>query len=222
MFLPLYDEDPSSGHKGARMTAVLVVLNIAIFVLQMVHPEITKQYALLPADVQTHWWTLITNAFLHGGLLHLLGNLWFLWTFGDNVEDHMGSFNFLAFYLACGLLSSVAECISFANANMHFLGASGAISGVLAAYFFLYPDAKVRTLVGGWFWTASIPAWVYIGIWYGMQVLNQMGDPKLSGGVSYAGHIAGFAAGIVLCSIVFPKKPALVAKNNCPYDHRTY
>lgn len=208
MFLPLYDEDPTPTGKGHRMTALLVALNIAIFAMQMVHPEVTRQFVLTPAQVQTHWWTLLTNCFLHGGLAHLAGNIWFLWIFGDNVEDHMGAFNFLAFYLACAMLSSIAECVAFSTMNGHFLGASGAISGVLAAYFFLFPEARVRTL-GGWFFL-SLPAWTFIGLWYAMQIVSQALDPQLAGGVSYAGHIAGFAAGVLLCSTLFPKHSASV------------
>ena len=205
MLLPLYDEEHTHGRTGGRITVLLIFLNLIAFFFQVTQNAMTEPFVLVPAQIHGHWWTLITNTFMHGGPAHIIGNMWFLYIFGDNVEDHMGSFNFLWFYLACGFLSSVAEVFCYPHSYSHFLGASGAISGVMAAYFFLYPDAKVRTMVGAWFFHAWLPAWVLLGGWFAMQVFSQMMDPTMSAGVSFSAHICGFAAGLLLCSIIFPK-----------------
>jgi membrane associated rhomboid family serine protease len=149
--------------------------------------------------------TLLTSMFLHGGLAHLLGNMWFLWIFGDNVEDDLGHLRYLLFYLVCGLLASlahVASTIAFRdNAFIPSLGASGAISGVLGGYILLHPTRRVTVIL--FRVLADVPAYVAVGIWFLFQVVSSLevlGDTR-PGGVAYGAHIGGFLAGLVLVKL---------------------
>lgn len=146
-------------------------------------------------------WTLITHMFLHGGWFHIIGNLWFLWVFGDNVEDAMGPVRFLVFYLLCGLAATIAQISTDPAAAVPMVGASGAIGGVMGAYARLYPRAYVITLVFlGFYWTTvAIPAMAMLGYWFFIQLVN--GLPAIGGmaaGVAFWAHVGGFAAGFLL------------------------
>ena len=154
--------------------------------------------------------TLITSMFMHGGLAHIFGNMLFLWIFGDNIEDRIGHFRYLIFYLVCGVLAGLAHVFStviFAGGNeasllVPSLGASGAISGVLGAYILLFPTRRVTVLLS-WFIT-QVPAFVAIGLWFVFQLisgLGVLGSGSQQGGVAYAAHIGGFIAGLVLIKI---------------------
>ena len=152
------------------------------------------------------YWTLLTSMFLHGGLGHLLGNMLYLYIFGDNVEDAMGHGRYLFFYLTCGILASlshvIATVVTGGNAYMPSLGASGAISGVLAAYLALFPAKRVRVLI--FVFVMDVPAFVAIGLWFAFQLVNgigMLGSGSQAGGVAYAAHIGGFAAGFLLVGI---------------------
>ena len=145
--------------------------------------------------------TLVSHMFMHGGWFHLIGNLWFLWVFGDNVEDAMGSGRFVAFYLACGLGAAFAQIGTDPGSAVPMVGASGAIGGVMGAYAFLYPRARVHTLVplGFYITSVSLPAVFMLGYWFVIQLLG--GIPSLGaqgGGVAFWAHIGGFLAGLVL------------------------
>jgi membrane associated rhomboid family serine protease len=140
--------------------------------------------------------------FLHAGWAHILGNMLFLFVFGLHVERSMGGIRYLAFYLICGLGANALEIATAAGSNAPGLGASGAISGILAAYLVLYPRSHVRTLIplGFVFWTARVPAWVFIGLWFVMQLifgLASISDVN-AGGVAYSAHIGGFLTGLLL------------------------
>ena len=154
--------------------------------------------------------TLITSMFMHGGLAHIFGNMLFLWIFGDNIEDRIGHFRYLIFYLVCGVLAGLAHVFStviFAGDNeasllVPSLGASGAISGVLGAYILLFPTRRVTVLLS-WFIT-QVPAFVAIGLWFVFQLisgLGVLGSGSQQGGVAYAAHIGGFIAGLALIKI---------------------
>jgi membrane associated rhomboid family serine protease len=147
------------------------------------------------------WRTLLTSMFLHGGWLHLLGNCWFLWVFGNNVEDAMGHRRFLAFYLLTGLAAAAAQIAVAPGSAIPMVGASGAISGVMGAYVVLYPRVRVHTLVPLViiFFRVTLPAWVMLGLWFAMQVVNAQFDPL--GGVAVWAHIGGFLAGALLITI---------------------
>ena len=145
--------------------------------------------------------TLISSMFMHGGWLHLIGNMWFLWIFGDNVEDALGSLRFALFYLLCGLAAAAAQIGTDPDSLIPMVGASGAIGGVMGAYALLYPHARIQLLLvlGFFVTTVAVPAFVMLGYWFLLQLLG--GLPALkssSGGVAFWAHIGGFLAGIAL------------------------
>jgi membrane associated rhomboid family serine protease len=167
------------------------------------------------------YWTLLTSLFLHGGLGHLLGNMLYLYIFGDNVEDALGHGRYLLFYLTCGVLASlshvVATFVTGGNPYLPSLGASGAISGVLAAYISLFPAKRVRVLV--FLFVMDVPAVVAIGLWFAFQLfsgIGMLGGGSQAGGVAYAAHIGGFAAGLLLVR-TFRKRPAHGDRRPIPY-----
>ena len=147
------------------------------------------------------WYTLFTSMFMHGGWFHILGNLWFLWVFGDNVEDAMGPVRFALFYVICGIAAALAHVASSPDSAVPVVGASGAIGGVMGAYAALYPRAPVHILVplGFFFYRMVVPAYLMLGYWFLLQILG--GIPALQGaggGVAFWAHVGGFAAGIAL------------------------
>ena len=143
---------------------------------------------------------LLTAMFLHGGWMHLLGNMWFLWLFGNNVEDSMGRLRFVVFYLLSGLCASLAHVLTDPSSIMPMVGASGAISGVMGAYLVLYPRLRVYCFVVIFVFvtTVALPAWVMLGYWMLLQVLGSFQGPEAGGGVAFWAHIGGFAAGVLL------------------------
>ena len=156
------------------------------------------------------WRTLITSMFLHGGWMHVLGNMWFLWVFGNNVEDSMGHGRFLAFYMLCGLAAAAAQVFADPSSAVPMVGASGAISGVLGAYVILYPRVRVHILVFViLIFRTSIPAWAMLGYWFFLQLLGA-GMEQGVGGVAVWAHIGGFLAGAVLIALF--RSPTLLAR----------
>jgi membrane associated rhomboid family serine protease len=148
---------------------------------------------------------LITSMFLHGSWMHLLGNMWFLWLFGNNVEDSMGRLRFVLFYLICGLAAALGQVLTSPNSAVPMVGASGAISGVMGGYLVLYPRVRVFTLVtlGFFFTSVALPAWVMLGYWFLIQFVSGLvsfGGEK--GGVAFWAHIGGFVAGLVLVKLL--------------------
>ncbi len=159
------------------------------------------------------WITLFSAMFIHGGLLHILGNMLYLWIFGDNVEDAMGHGRFLAFYLLCGLIATATQSALSVHSAVPQIGASGAIAGVLAAYFMLYPYSRILTLVPIFFFIRliPIPAALLLGLWFLFQVVSGAGSVGTSGGgVAFFAHIGGFIAGGLLV-FVFRQKTVPVA-----------
>lgn len=169
------------------------------------------QYGLIPAEFLSGtdfpptiplpiWVTLFTSMFLHGGLLHVLGNMLYLWIFGDNVEDAMGHARFFIFYLACGVAAAFAQMAVAPHSPVPQIGASGAIAGVLAAYFMLFPYARVLTLIPIFFFIRliAIPAVFFLGFWFIFQVISGAGALGSEGGVAWFAHIGGFIAGGIL------------------------
>jgi membrane associated rhomboid family serine protease len=147
---------------------------------------------------------VLTHMFLHGSWMHLLGNMWFLWLFGNNVEDSMGHLRFLAFYLMCGLAAAAAQILTNPSSPIPMVGASGAISGVMGAYLVLYPRVRVYTLVPlGFFITSmALPAWVMLGYWFLIQFVSGLVDVGgEGGGVAFWAHVGGFVAGLVLVKL---------------------
>ncbi|HYC32594.1 MAG TPA: rhomboid family intramembrane serine protease [Gemmatimonadales bacterium] len=163
---------------------------------------------------ESAWFTPLSSMFLHGGWFHLIGNMWFLWVFGNNVEDSQGHVRFLAFYILCGLAAALAQTIVNPSSPIPMVGASGAISGVMGAYIVLYPRVRVHMLVFlGFFITRiAVPAYLMLGYWFLIQILGGLptiGDEK--GGVAFWAHAGGFVAGALLIMIF--RDPALVAKH---------
>jgi len=172
--------------------------------------DVVGQIPLRPPAGSVYW-TLLTSVFLHGGLLHLLGNMLYLYIFGDNVEDAMGHGRYLVFYLLCGVLASLSHVVTTfavgANPYLPALGASGAISGVLAAYLFLYPTKRVRVLI--FVFIMDVPAIVAIGLWFVFQLVSgigMLGQGSQAGGVAYGAHVGGFVAGLVLTRVFAPRR----------------
>jgi len=166
-----------------------------------------------------NWLTPLTSMFLHGGWFHLLGNMWFLWIFGNNVEDSMGHARFAVFYVLCGLAAATAQVLSNPHSAMPMVGASGAIGGVMGAYIVLYPRVRVHMLVvlGFYITTVGVPAYFMLGYWFLLQLIG--GTASLAsegGGVAFWAHVGGFAAGALL--ILLFRNPTLVARH--PYSRR--
>jgi membrane associated rhomboid family serine protease len=163
-----------------------------------------------------HWYTAVTSMFMHGGWMHIIGNMWFLWIFGDNVEDSMGSIRFFIFYLLCGLAAAAVQVVADPSSQVPMVGASGAIGGVMGAYILLYPRVHVHMLFILIFYvtTIAVPAFLMLGYWFVVQVLSGIATyGQGGGGVAFWAHIGGFLAGVIL--IFFFRNKALLAKH--PY-----
>ena len=140
--------------------------------------------------------SLVTSIFLHGGWGHLIGNLWFLWVFGNNIEDSMGHMRFLVFYLVTGVAAAVAQVALSPSSSVPMVGASGAISGIMGAYIVLYPRARVDTLI--LIWIVQLPAWGMLSYWLLLQLSGVFATPGSGGGVAFGAHLGGFFAGLLL------------------------
>ncbi|HYA48516.1 MAG TPA: rhomboid family intramembrane serine protease, partial [Burkholderiales bacterium] len=178
MFIPLHDENPTL--RFPAVTVVLVAVNIAVFTLGAFSPQGIQQsvqtFGAVPYAV-THFLsvtlpgagvppllTLLTSLFIHGSLLHVLGNMLYLWIFGNNIEDVLGPFRFILFYFACGLAASLTQIVATPSSRVPMVGASGAIAGVLGAYWVLFPRARVETLI--FVFVVPVPAGVVLGLWF--------------------------------------------------------
>ncbi len=172
-----------------------------------------QEYGLVPAEVLKQPHTMLTHMFLHGGWFHIIGNMWFLWVFGDNVEDRLGKFKYVVFYLSTGLAAALTQTfvsLLFGGGNVPMVGASGAVSGVLGAYMKLFPHARILALVPVFFFLTfvELPALVFIGLWFLIQILNGIVSLPLVGlgGVAWWAHIGGFIAGYSLIDKLFLRR----------------
>ena len=183
---------------------------------------VTGQRLVVPALQPTPfsvYFTLLSSMFMHGGIAHIAGNMLFLWIFGDNIEDRLGHFRYLVFYLLCGVIASLAHVFATAafatdpsSMIVPSLGASGAISGVLGGYILLYPRRRVTVIL--FRFLTDVPAYVAIGIWFAFQLisgLGMLGGGSQQGGVAYAAHVGGFIAGLVLIKLFDKGKPQTVS-----------
>ncbi len=206
--IPLYDDVPSRSFPFVTLS--LIGANIAAFVWELSHARHLKRflmtYGLVPARfLREHlltgppdvWLTPLTSMFLHGGLMHLVSNLWVLWIFGDNVEDRLGHARFLLFYLLCGVAAAATQLAAGWGSPIPVVGASGAIAGVMGAYFLLYPRARVATLVPVFvfLYRTELPAFVFLAFWFVSQLYlgSTVGD---AAGVAWWAHVGGFLAGM--------------------------
>ncbi len=168
------------------------------------HPEWAQSVGFPVGD----YWPFITSMFLHGGWMHIIGNMWFLWLFGDNVEDRMGSIRFLLFYLSCGLIAALVQIFVNPESTLPTVGASGAIAGVLGAYFVMYPRAQVVVMIPILFYPFifALPAALFLAFWFLMQFLSGTSALFQSaevGGVAWWAHVGGFVAGALLHRLFF-------------------
>jgi membrane associated rhomboid family serine protease len=216
---PIGDERVPGG-PPAIVTFGLIALNVVAFIVELAQPSeaalqsfieawgvVPREYSAardLPPTIPLPFWsTLLTSMFLHGGWMHLGGNMLYLWIFGDNLEKVMGAARFVIFYLACGLAASFAHIIFGPASNVPAVGASGAISGVLGGYLLLFPQNRIRVLTRGG--VAHVPAIVVLGFWIVIQLINGIGSMATTtetGGVAYMAHIGGFVAGLVMVKLM--------------------
>jgi len=216
--IPLRDDNPTS--TAPILTVALIAANVLVFFYQVsLGPEarevLVYQFGTIPAAVTGSRalpealavippiFSVFTSMFLHGGWLHLIGNMLYLWIFGNNIEDAMGHVRYLIFYLLCGVAASFSHILSDAQSVIPSIGASGAISGVLGAYLLLYPRARVLVLVPLGFFTQlmHIPASIVLGIWFLLQLLSSAVSNSQGGGVAWWAHIGGFVAGMILVAL---------------------
>jgi membrane associated rhomboid family serine protease len=229
--LPISDENPAV--RKPYVTYALIAINVLAFFFELSRANefgngidnSTFDYGAIPyllvhglrdahlvvpgwRAIELHqevpWpWTVLTSMFMHGGWMHIIGNMWFLWIFGDNVEDAMGHVKYLVFYLLCGVAAAMAQILSMPSSMAPMVGASGAIAGVLGAYIVLYPHARVRCL--WWIFilitTVYVPAWLLLGIWFVSQILIK--EP----GVAWMAHVGGFLAGFALVWLFVRRRP---------------
>jgi membrane associated rhomboid family serine protease len=224
--LPIGDERVQGGPPPV-VTLGLIALNVLAFFVELAQPTegalqtfiqawgvVPQEYARaqdLPPTIPLPFWsTLITSMFLHGGWMHLGGNMLYLWIFGDNLEKVMGAARFLTFYLACGLAASFAHIFFGPGSSVPAVGASGAISGVLGGYLLLFPHNRVRVLTRGGI--AQVPAIVVLGLWIVIQLINGAGSVTATtetAGVAYMAHIGGFVAGLLLVKLMASERLTL-------------
>ena len=226
--IPLKDLNPRQSFPA--VTLLLIAANVIVFLYQVALPQpagdaFVRTFALTPSHIKLalegHRYTpleaflpLFTSMFLHGGWLHIIGNMWFLWIFGDNVEDRFGHLGYLMFYIICGLGSGASQVIFSWGSKIPSLGASGAISGVLGAYIVFFPRAKILTLVPLLiiFFTVRVPAAIFIGLWFVMNFLSGVGSlgATNTGGVAWWAHVGGFLIGVIIAAFtkVIGHKPA--------------
>jgi membrane associated rhomboid family serine protease len=214
--IPLKDINPRA--TTPFVTILIIVSNVVVFLYQLSlgsrgGQAFIYEFGMIPARVDLlltgHGVTLpqalaplFTSMFLHGGWLHIIGNMWFLWVFGDNIEDYFGHSKYLLFYLVCGIGAGLTHTLANLSSNVPAVGASGAISGVLGAYMVLYPRARVVTLIPLFivFFTVQLPAFVILGYWFLIQFLSGLSSlgADTGGGTAWWAHIGGFILGAVL------------------------
>jgi len=209
--IPLKDTIVSRG--VPVVTGLIILINCLVFFLELQFSEdqlqqFVNEYGFIPARLShdpATWWTLFTCMFLHGGWMHLIGNMWGLFLFGDNVEDRMGSVRYLLFYLLCGIGAGLAHYFTNRLSEIPTVGASGAIAGVFGAYFLLFPTARVITLIPILIFPilVEIPAVIYLGLWFVSQLLYgtaTIGAEHVAS-VAFWAHVGGFIAGMVLMPV---------------------
>jgi membrane associated rhomboid family serine protease len=224
--LPLWDTEK---HRRAPvMTVLLIVANVGVFGYQLLLAlkggnaleAWLYRHAIVPGRLidgfaqNEQWLTVLSSMFLHGSVAHVLGNCWFLWIFGGNVEDRLGPFKFLLFYLITGVAAAGAQVLTHPSSVVPMIGASGAISGVLGAYFILLPRAWIVALVPWIVPIVPLPAVVFLFVWFALQTVNGVGalmsGASAGGGVAWWAHAGGFAAGVAM--ILFARKRKWVGR----------
>lgn len=197
------------------VTYALILINVLVFFLEMSGgEEFILKWAFNPsrflANPGAEFPTIFSAMFMHAGLAHILGNMLYLWIFGDNVEDRLGKVTYLLFYIACGMAATFAQLWMDPKSNVPNLGASGAIGGVLGAYLWMFPGGKVKVILGRSL--TQMSALIVIGFWFVLQFLGTFGAlasaQEVEGGVAYMAHIGGFLAGLGLAALLTPRNPS--------------
>ena len=205
---PIRDHNPSE--RTPFVTWALIAINVAVFLSYF--PSLGGQerllmafymdWALVPAEASqgAELHTIITSMFLHGGWMHIIGNMLFLYIFGDNMEDQLGHLGYLLFYLAGGVAAAFAQMAADPSSTVPMVGASGAIAGVMGGYLLLFPRARVdlALIIFVFFKIITVPAWLMLGLWFGLQLVSGAASEAAGGGVAYWAHAGGFIAGVVL------------------------
>ena len=218
VFIPVHDNDPQDQNPHAPVTWGLIAANIVVFLIQLGSADATtealaRNFALVPADLvgrsdPNAWFppllTTVTYMFLHGGWTHIIFNMLFLWVYGDNIEDAMGSGRFLLFYLLCGMAGGLAQVLTSLDSTIPMVGASGAVAGVIAAYLMLRPCAKITMLVV-YAIPIKIDAYWVLGLWVLTQIWHVLAAEP--GNIAWWAHIGGFAAGAIL--VTFMRRPGV-------------
>ncbi len=223
--IPIRDTIPSKNYPIVNST--IIGLNILFYIVETSQGahlnSFVYLYGLVPARYSVPYissyfstgqqiFSLVSFMFLHGGFWHLLGNMWFLYIFGDNVEDRLGSFRYILFYFLCGITSGLAHLAFNYHSNVPTIGASGAIAGVMGAYLLLHPHSKILTLIPIIFipWFIEIPAFFFLGLWFFIQFINATGSHGATGGIAWWAHIGGFIFGMIFLKILlaFPETGA--------------
>jgi membrane associated rhomboid family serine protease len=210
--IPLRDSQPS--YSKPLVTVSLIAVNVLIFLYQLSLDSFSlnqfiASFGLIPSRLRPE--ALVTSMFLHGGWMHVIGNMWFLWIYGDNVEDTLGHAKYLLFYVLCGVAAGLVHMVFNADSRIPTIGASGAIAGVMGAYVVKFPRSRIVTLVPVFFFltTFEIPASVILVYWFVVQFFSgfwTMGASHLSqGGVAWFAHVGGFVAGILLIYVLRPR-----------------
>jgi membrane associated rhomboid family serine protease len=215
--IPIRDTIPSKNYPVVNHT--IIGINVVLYLFEMTQGADLNRfiyvYGLVPARYSVpqiasyfstfqQFFSLLSFMFLHGGFFHLLGNMWFLYIFGDNIEDRLGPFRYIAFYLLCGITSGLSHLLLNLHSNMPTIGASGAVAGVMGAYLILHPHAKILTLIPIIIipWFIEIPAFFFLGLWFVIQFLNATGTHGGISGIAWWAHIGGFVFGIVYLKIL--------------------
>jgi membrane associated rhomboid family serine protease len=208
--IPLRDSQPSRSFPA--VTVLIIVVNVLVFLLEWSLEPFSRNhfvstYGMVPAYFVPS--SLITSMFLHGGWLHIIGNMWFLWIYGDNIEDILGRGKYLIFYLACGVAAGLVHLVFNYDSRIPTVGASGAIAGVMGAYVVKYPHARITTLLPIliFFTTVELPAWFILIYWFVIQIFSGVGELAAStgvqqGGVAWFAHVGGFLFGALLIRIL--------------------
>ncbi|HEU0141612.1 MAG TPA: rhomboid family intramembrane serine protease [Bryobacteraceae bacterium] len=207
--IPLRDTQPS--YSTPFVTILLIVVNVFVFLYEVSLDDYTRNafistWGMIPARFE--YTDMLTSMFLHGGWMHLIGNMWFLWIYGDNVEDTLGHWKYLLFYLLCGLAAAGTHAVTNLDSRIPTVGASGAIAGVMGAYLIKFPHSRILTLVVVFVFitTVEIPAVLILAYWFLIQLASGMwsvGYSQLSqGGVAWFAHVGGFVAGVILINVM--------------------
>ena len=233
--LPIRDHNPST--RVPYVTYLLLAANIGIWAWTALAYQTERQLydlyyccAMIPARISVgeNWLSLVTSVFLHGGFMHLAGNMLFLWIFGDNMEEEMGHGGFALFYLACGAGAALAQWAAGPWSPIPTIGASGAIAGVMGGYLLMFPKAKVDIFVFFIIFIRIIPvpAWIMLGLWFGLQLLNSIGSDAMAGGVAYWAHSGGFLIGFALTLPLWLRRGGTefwrVTEGHPPHPEATY